>query len=143
MCGSQVRKVISLLMLAVMAPTAFALKCEERIFYNGFEASELSRWQVTIEVSALNTSSSGRSAAFALDGGEVLAFDTDATACFKDLVVNGDSYRVKVISQPETGGACVLENATGTVSGPVTVRATCDSDQSLWDRMIWDQDSWQ
>lgn len=131
------------MMLVGAAPVASALNCQERIFYDGFEADALSRYQIAVEVSALDTGSPGESVTFALDDGETLTFDTDATACFAGLVLNGDSYTVEVVSQPETGGACVLDGATGTVSGPVTVLATCDSSRSLWDIMIWDQEPWQ
>jgi hypothetical protein len=143
MLDSAVRKGIGLLAFAGMVPAALALDCRDRVFYDGFEASAPIRWQVAIEVSAIGPASLGRSATFGLDGLETLSFDSDGTASFERVVVNGDGYRFEVASQPATGGVCVLENASGTVSGPVTVRATCDSDQSVWDRMIRDEDSWQ
>ena len=122
---------------------AVAGSCDELLLSDGFETGNLVQFQVAVEVNELGNNQPGRELALQLNDDELLTLTSDGTFCFIELLNNGQSYAVAVESQPTDGNRCVLNNASGMVGGLVTVQVACDGEDSLWDQMLWDQNSWQ
>ncbi|HEV2401519.1 MAG TPA: hypothetical protein VGS27_31575 [Candidatus Sulfotelmatobacter sp.] len=59
------------------------------------------------------------------DKGDALTFTANATKTFPKAYASGSPYTVSVQSQPVGQNCTLSSNASGTITGPVTVTATC------------------
>lgn len=124
-----------LLALLAMLPVSHA----QTIFADGFEGSSTSTI-IEVQVSGISDQSAVTAT---LNGAESLRFIGNGTRAFNTLIPHGTNYTVTLVQQSGNTPCRFSNQANGMAAeNKITVTIDC-GDQSLWDVMHWDTNSWQ
>ncbi|MEZ5465772.1 MAG: hypothetical protein R3F22_11250 [Lysobacteraceae bacterium] len=127
-----------LLLAGLLVPFVALPATATPIFADGFEAC--------CSVGGTASGLEGRSATLRLSSGalnEDLLVSGDGPFRFSTALAAGVSYSVSITSQPASGAACALGNASGVMpSMPVDAISLSCAGGLLWDSGAWG-DSWQ
>ena len=121
----------------LMTLAAHAQACSDTLFRDSFEALAQNTFEVELVVTGLGS----RSAAFQLNGHEILEVTSDGAFCFGTEVQGGESYAVTITEQPASGAVCGGD-LTGVATARVSIPIACTFSRTEWDQFNWDQADW-